>query len=80
MGQYLDFIIQNAHDWVKNYLKNIMICVMDTHVMVQEAACTSFSKFVENGSNLLMPYIKDILHVFSVAFEQYKGKTHEIHF
>lgn len=46
------------------YLKQIMICIIDDHAIVQESACTNFSKLVESGANLLLPYIKDILQIF----------------
>jgi hypothetical protein len=46
---------------MKEFLKNIMVCVMDNHVLVQESACSGFSRFVESASNLLLPYIQDIL-------------------
>lgn len=53
---------------IKEYLAKIMQLVVDSHVLVQESACSNFGKFVESSSVQLIPYLIDIFLVFQIAF------------
>ncbi len=69
----MSFIVENAGTLMQSYLKQIMICVMDDSNLVQESACTNFSRLVENASQMILPYFKDVLLIFQMALQKYRG-------
>ena len=47
--------------------------VVDQDPNVQESACTAFSILVEANPERLLPYLVDVLTVFELVAEHYKG-------
>ena len=75
LSKFSDWIVQQDVNFYKEVLSSMLSRIMDVDSNVQEAACISFSLLIEARPELVVPYINDILHVFIMVIDQYKGKS-----
>ena len=70
------WIVQNAPNnpnLIQGYLTEILKRIGDSEGKVQEAACTAFSRLVNEAAYTLEPYIFEILQVTEILLQLKKS-------
>ncbi|CAI5757296.1 unnamed protein product [Candida verbasci] len=85
LSRYSSWVSEEAHEGgqYSNYFgptfQSIITCALDSKKIVQEAACSALSSFIEESdSNLITPYLEPLLELFSKCLLIYQRKNYII--
>ena len=70
---------QSESELLKTYLRLILERITESHHVVQDSACTSFTELINKAAHLLYPYIYDVVNVIVAVLENYKGNLFNIY-
>ncbi|RLV90376.1 Importin subunit beta-2 [Spathaspora sp. JA1] len=82
LSRYVSWVSEEAHEGGEyaNYFQptfqSIVSCALDKKKVVQEAACSALSSFIEESdSSLIEYYLEPLLNHFAKCFETYQRKN-----
>eukprot|EP00158_Paraphelidium_tribonemae_P006119 Partr_v1_DN27682_c0_g1_i2_m64839 putative Transportin len=76
LGRYCGWAIsQPPKLFLEPLIKGLLEMVLNSNKRVQEAACSALATLEEDGGDILVPYLEDILRVLTAAFSKYQRKN-----
>ncbi|CUM62660.1 uncharacterized protein PRCAT00000214001 [Priceomyces carsonii] len=82
LSRFSSWVSEEAHEggdyagYFQPTFESIVRCGLDGKKVVQEAACSALSSFIEESDTILMvQYVEPLLHHFAKCFETYQRKN-----
>ncbi|KAL6452138.1 hypothetical protein SBY92_001395 [Candida maltosa Xu316] len=82
LSRYSVWVSEEAHEggeyssYFQPTFQSIITCALDSKKIVQEAACSALSSFIEESDTMLIEYyLEPLLNLFSKCFQVYQRKN-----